>query len=309
MNASPRAHIPLTGFVITFLGSIFFSTKAIIVKTAFFDTKVDALTLLTIRMLLSLPFYVVAAIIIGRREEQKKLTKRQWGYILFLGICGYYFSSLFDFIGLQYISAGLERLILFLYPTFAVLINAVVFKQKIPAIQKVALLVTYAGIATAYYGELSIDTGNPGFYFGSFMIFLCAVTYSIYIAVSGKAILSIGANKFTAYVMITATAGIFIHFALGGNIAILRSSPTLWFYGLVLAVAATVIPSFLISQGMKKIGTNNVAIISSIGPVSTIVQAHLILGERVFTTQIAGTLLVVAGVLLTTLQRKPSVNV
>ena len=114
MNESSRTHhISLAGFVITFFGAILFSTKAIIVKKAFFNTQVDALTLLTLRMIFSLPFYLVAAFVISNKEGNIKLTARQWGYLLFLGICGYYLSSLFDFIGLQYISAGLERLILF----------------------------------------------------------------------------------------------------------------------------------------------------------------------------------------------------
>lgn len=232
------------------------------------------------------------------------MNTRQWIYVLLLGIFGYYLSSLFDFIGLQYISAGLERLILFLYPTFAVLINTWVFKQKMSTPQKIALLLTYVGIALAYYGELSIDTANPKFFFGSLMVFLCAVTYSIYIAGSGRIIPSVGANKFTAYAMLAATTAIFIHFAFNGNAQTLNTGTGLWGYGLLLAIVATVIPSFMLSNGLKRIGANNVAIISSIGPVSTILQAHFVLGEKIFTEQIAGTLLVIAGILLIGWKRK-----
>jgi drug/metabolite transporter (DMT)-like permease len=297
--------ISIAGFLITLLGAILFSTKAIIVKLAFGHTHTDALTLLTLRMIFALPFYVVAAFWVSGQKSNKQMTGKEWMLVLALGIFGYYLSSLFDFIGLQYVSAGLERLILFLYPTFAVLINAYFFKQKISNIQKLALALTYAGIAIAYFGELSIDTGNPKFYFGSFMIFLCAITYSIYIAGSGKVIPWIGANKFTAYAMLAATAGIFIHFAIQGNIATLESGSSLWVYAVVLAVVATVVPSFLVSQGLKKIGSNNVAIISGIGPVSTIMQAHFILGEKIFAEQIVGTILVIIGVLLTGWRRKP----
>jgi drug/metabolite transporter (DMT)-like permease len=226
------------------------------------------------------------------------MNKRQWLWVCTIGLFGYYFSSLFDFIGLQYISAGLERLILFLYPTFAVLINRYFFKQTMSVAQKAALLLTYVGIAIAYYGEMNIDTGNPNFYFGSFMVFICAITYSIYIAGSGKIVPIIGANKFTAYAMLAATTGIFIHFIFAGNYQTLNTGKDLWCYGLLLAVVATVIPSFLISQGFKRIGSNNVAIISGIGPVSTIIQAHFILGEKIFAEQIIGTLLVIGGVLL-----------
>ena len=151
MNPS-SSKINTLGFLITIGGAIFFSTKAIFVKLAFQDTKVDAVTLLCLRMLFSLPFYIGAAWIAHRKEGVVKLTRKQWGWVLTMGIFGYYLSSLFDFIGLQYVSAGLERLILFLYPTFAVLINTFYFKTKLSRIQVLALLLTYIGIGTAYWG-------------------------------------------------------------------------------------------------------------------------------------------------------------
>ena len=291
--------ITLAGFVITFLGAVLFSTKAIIIKVAFAHTSINALTLLMLRMIFSLPFYSVAAIIATRKKDNKPLTRNQWIWVVVLGIFGYYLSSLFDFMGLQYVSAGLERLILFLYPTFAVLINGFYFKQKISGLQWVALLLTYAGIGIAFAGELQLDTSSPNFFFGCFLIFLCAITYSIYIAGSGQIIPEVGAGRFTAYAMLAATAGIFLHFLFAGNASQLRNSiGDAWIYGLLLAIFATVIPSFLISLGMKWVGSNNVAIISGIGPVSTILQAYFILGEEIFTEQIIGTILVVIGVLL-----------
>src|SRR5450432_794880 len=131
-----------TGFIITFIGAVLFSTKAVIVKKAFHDTHIDALSLLTIRMIFSLPFYLGIAIFAGNKKSNINFTKQQWCWIITLGLFGYYISSFLDFAGLQYVSAGLERLILFLYPTFAVLINATVFKQKISCIQLLALVLT-----------------------------------------------------------------------------------------------------------------------------------------------------------------------
>jgi drug/metabolite transporter (DMT)-like permease len=288
----------LGGFVATLIGSIFFSTKAVLVKLAFANSEMDALTLLTFRMIFSLPFYLLAAWISSRSNERKKFTARQWTIIIALGIFGYYLSSLFDFIGLQYISAGLERLILFLYPTFVVLIGAYFFKQETTRHQRLALFLTYAGVAIAYIGELRFETDNPNFYWGSFLIFLCSITYAIYIAGSGRIIPQVGASKFTAYAMLASTTGVFIHFALAGNYEELSHTGQYWWYGLLLGIVATVIPTFLISFGMKKIGSNNVAIISCIGPVSTIIQAHLILKEKIFVEQMIGTVLVVSGVLL-----------
>lgn len=297
-------HISWTGILITFFGAVFFSTKAILVKLAFNHEQVDAVSLLAVRMLFSLPFYIGVAWFTSHRKDNHQLSRRQWGGVITLGLFGYYLSSLFDFMGLKYISAGLERLILFLYPSFVVLINALVFKIKISRRQQLALLLTYAGIAVAYAGELRIDTGNPGFFWGSFLVFLCSITYAIYIAGSGRMIPAVGATKFTAYAMLASTTGVFLHFILAGHYEILsRSSDFIW-YGLLLAIVATVIPTFMIAWGMKKIGANNVAIISSLGPASTILQAHFILGEPVFVAQIMGTLLIVTGVVLVGWKRR-----
>lgn len=276
-----------------------FSTKAIIVKKAFADVKVDALSLLTLRMICSLPFFLLAGMFANSQTGNIQLTKRQWLQVIMLGLFGYYLSSFLDFEGLQYISAGLERLILFLYPTFVLLINSVYFKQKISAIQKTAVLLTYAGIAMAYAWELQLDIHKLNFLWGSFLVFLCAITYAIYIAGSGKIIPHTGATKFTAYAMLSSTVGVFIHFILRGNWVVLQSgNATIWWYGLLLAIVATVIPSFLISNGLKRIGANNVAIVSGIGPVSTIIQAHFVLGEQIRLPQIIGTMLVIAGVVM-----------
>lgn len=218
-------------------------------------------------------------------------------YIILLGLTGYYVSSLCDFIGLKYISAGLERLILFIYPTLAVLMNALLLKQRVNGFQKLAMALTYAGIGIAFWGEMKIDASGPGFFLGSFFCFLCAITFAIYLVGSGKMIAETGATKFTSYAMMAAAGGIFIHYFISGRTVHNMDGNLLW-YGVALAILATVIPSFLMSNGIKKIGSSNAAIISSIGPVSTIIQAHFILGEKITAPQISGTVLVIIGVLL-----------
>lgn len=296
--------ITLAGFLITLMGAIFFSTKAILVKLAFHATQVDAVTLLSLRMLFSLPFYLLAAWLVARKENKQLLTRRDWLLILTMGILGYYLSSLFDFIGLQYVSAGLERLILFLYPTFAVLINTFYFKTKLGRVQLIALVLTYLGIGIAYFGEMKLDTSNPRFYYGSFMIFLCAITYSFYLVGTGRMVQRVGVTRYTAYAMLAATAGIFIHFLVTHQVQDIPFTGTLVGYGIALAIIATVLPSFMMSNGMKRIGSNNVSIITSIGPVSTILQAHWFLGEEIIPAQIFGTALVIAGVILIGWQSK-----
>lgn len=290
--------ITLAGFIISLLGAILFSTKAIFVKLAFTTTGVDPVTLLSLRMLFSLPFYVFAAWLVSRKQDKVVLTRRDWLLISAMGILGYYLSSIFDFIGLQYISAGLERLILFLYPTFAVLINTFYFKAKLTRVQVAALVLTYLGIGIAYFGELRVDTSNPDFFFGSFMIFLCAITYSFYLVGTGRLVPRVGVTRYTAYAMLAATAGIFINFLVTHPVQNIPFTTPLVAYSIALAIVATVLPSFLMSNAMKRIGSNNVSIITSIGPVSTILQAHWFLGEQIIPIQIFGTILVVAGVVL-----------
>ncbi len=287
----------LGGFVITFIGALFFSTKAILVKLAFANTHSDPVTVLALRMLFSLPFYIAIGLFASNKKSNVYFTKRQWAYIILLGLTGYYVSSLCDFIGLQYISAGLERLILFIYPTLAVVLNAMIFRQRVNGYQKLAMVLTYAGIAIAFWGEMKIDSSNPEFFIGSIFCFLCAITFAIYLVGSGKMIAETGATKFTSYAMIAAASGIFIHYFVSGR-TVHHMEANLLGYGLALAILATVIPTFLMSAGIKKIGSSNAAIISSIGPVSTILQAHFILGERITVEQIAGTILVIIGVLL-----------
>ena len=301
----PARSILLKGFLISFTGAILFSTKAILVKLAFRETHTDALTLLTLRMLLSLPFYLLAAFWGSRQVNNSKMTKKQWIWVILLGLLGYYLSSFFDFVGLQYISAGLERLILFLYPSFSVLINGAAFKQRISKAQYWALGLTYTGIGIAYFGELHIDTGNPNFYWGSFLVFLCAITYAFYLSGTGRMVPLLGAAKFTTYSMLAATTAVLLHFfikqAAGSGPSLPIGGPgsgLLWGYGLALALIATVIPSFMLSAGMRRIGANNAAIVTSVGPVSTILQAHFFLGDRIFAEQVIGTALVIVGVLL-----------
>lgn len=298
MSTSVKNSNYFFGFIVAFIGAVLFSTKAIMVKKAFADTHVSAISLLTFRMLFSCPFYLIAAFFASSKHENVKFTSKDWLLVFFLGIIGYYLSSLFDFLGLQYVSAGMERLILFLYPTFVVLINTAIFKQQVNRKQKIALLLTYAGIGIAYFGEIQFTEANPNFIWGSILIFFCAITYASYLVGSGRLIPKLGASKLTAYVMLAATLGVLMHFFIVSDFSELHFTKELTTYGLLLAIFATVIPTFLIAFAMKAIGSNNTAIVTSVGPVSTILQAHWILGEQIFTAQIIGTILVIAGVIL-----------
>jgi drug/metabolite transporter (DMT)-like permease len=257
-----------------------------------------------LRMLFSLPFYALSMWYYFKMQQVKKATKSTYVYACLVGILGYYMSSLFDFIGLQYVSASIERIILFLYPTLAVLINLLIFKVAISTKQWIAIFLTYIGIGLAYWGEFNQIPDSESFLFGTWMILLCAITYAFYLVGSGKIIPKIGAPQFTSLSMLAASVGIFIHYIVEHgtdlnqivNLPILHSSNLI--YVIALALIATVIPSFLISGGMKRIGSNDLAIITSIGPVSTLIQARWILGEPFSIEQVVGTILVIIGVLL-----------
>jgi drug/metabolite transporter (DMT)-like permease len=286
------------------LGTILFSTKAIWVKLCFKSTTIDASSLLMLRMLFSLPFYAAAMWYFFSHQQLKKAKASTYFVACLIGILGYYMSSLFDFIGLQYVSASIERIILFIYPTLAVLLNLLIFKVAISKKQWIAIFITYIGIGLAYWGELNQIPDTKMFFFGTWMIFLCAVTFALYLVGSGKIIPKIGAPQFTSLSMLAASVGIFIHYVVThrqgissiADMPILHSSSL--GYVIALALIATVIPSFLISGGMKRIGSNDLAIISSIGPVSTLLQARLVLNEAFSWEQILGTVFVVLGVIL-----------
>ena len=257
-----------------------------------------------LRMLFSLPFYAAAMWFYFSHQQLKKVKASTYLAACLVGILGYYMSSLFDFIGLQYVSASIERIILFIYPTLAVLFNLLIFKVAITKKQWIAILITYLGIGLAYWGELNQIPDTKMFFFGTWMILLCAITYAFYLVGSGKIIPKIGAPQFTSLSMLAASLGIFVHYwvthqhsiAYIVDLPILHSSSL--GYVISLALIATVIPSFLISGGMKRIGSNDLAIITSIGPVATLFQARWVLNEPFSWEQILGTVFVILGVLL-----------
>ena len=299
-----RTQLYNQGFLWAVLGTILFSTKAIFIKLCFKSTNIDASSLLMLRMLFSLPFYAAAMWYYFANQQIKKVKASTYFAACLIGLLGYYMSSLFDFIGLQYVSASIERIILFIYPTLAVLLNLLIFKVAITKKQWLAILITYLGIGLAYWGELNQIPDTKMFFFGTWMILLCAITFAFYLVGSGKVIPKIGAPQFTSLSMLAASVGIFIHYfvthrqGIGSiiDMPILNSSSL--FYVIALAIISTVIPSFLMSGGMKRIGSNDLAIITSIGPVSTLFQARWVLNEAFSWEQILGTVFVVIGVLL-----------
>lgn len=287
------------GIIITVLGSICFSAKAIFVKLAYFETTVDAVSLLALRMIFSIPFFLGSAFITSSQKGNIKFTGKQWVYIALIGCLGYYVSSLLDFLGLQYISAGMERLILFMYPTLVVLMSALIFKEKIKGRQWIALILTYAGLLVAFTGEVSMGASDEeNFYLGCFLVFACAITFAAYVVGSGKMIPLVGPVKFNSYAMSFAAVGVLLHYLITSDKSLFNLDSKVYMFSFLMAIISTVIPSYLRSEGIKRIGPENSAIVTSIGPASTIIQANIFLGEPIFGLQIVGTCLILAGVML-----------
>lgn len=299
----------LGGVIITILGSICFSAKAIFVKLAYVETSVDAVSLLALRMIFAIPFFLGSALITSSKKDNIKFTRRQWVYIAFIGCLGYYVSSLLDFLGLQYISAGMERLILFMYPTLVVLMSSMIFKEKIKIKQWIALLLTYGGLMLAFTGEVSLGASDdPNFYLGCFLVFACAITFAAYIVGSGKLIPMVGPVKFNSYAMSFAAIGVLIHFFITSDRSLLHLDNKIYFFSFLMAIISTVIPSYLRSEGIKRIGPETASIVTSIGPASTIIQANIFLDEPIFALQIAGTVLILSGVMLISWKAKRNLN-
>jgi drug/metabolite transporter (DMT)-like permease len=283
------------GAALTFLGAVCFSAKAVMVKLAYIH-QVDALSLLTLRMLFSLPFFAGIAVYSGKKTSAATLTTRDWFLVIILGVIGYYLASLFDFEGLRFITAGLERLILFVYPTLVVIILAIFFRKNIGRRGYVALLLTYAGIAIVFISDLNLEQKN--LWLGAALIFGSAFTYALYLIGSGELIPKLGSMRYTSYAMIVSTAAVFIHYLCSSEIKLFSFSRGVYMLSIAMAIFSTVIPAMLLSEGIRMIGSGNASIIGSIGPVSTIVLAYFFLGENITLYQLFGTALVLSGVLI-----------
>lgn len=282
------------GVVFAILGVILFSAKAVMVKMAY-TYGVDHLTLLLFRMGFALPFYVAIAIFTKPQKSQKTLPKDYLWLFLF-GFLGYYLASLFDFMGLQYIKAGLERIILFIYPTIVVLLSWLFFKKKLSRRQFLAILITYLGVLITFWDEIGISSESV--YWGGFLIFLSAFTYASYLVGSGWLIPKFGVLRFTSFAMIISTLCIVIHYAAISDFDLFDYPKEVYYLGLAMALFSTLLPSFLVSAAINRLGASTFSIFGSLGPVSTIILAFFFLDERITYLQVFGMFVVIAGVML-----------
>ena len=288
------------GPICAVLGVFGFSFKAIFIKLAYAWHPVDALTLLTLRMLFSAPFFIAMAWWSGRAPSAHPVAPRDWRAMIWLGFIGYYLASLLDFIGLQSISASLERLVLYLYPTMVVLFSALVLKKPVTRRAVGALVLSYVGIALVFVHDLNVTGDAHALWMGGSLVFGSAFAYALYLIGAGGVIARVGSMRFTAWAMLASTVFVLVQFAATRDLASLRVPGSIYALSFAMAVFSTVLPTWLIAEALRRLGANTSSLVGSLGPIFTIGLSAIILAEPVNWIQLVGAALVLGGVMLVT---------
>lgn len=286
------------------LGALGFSGKAIFAKLAYAASPIDAVGILALRMLFSVPFFAAMVWWTRRDRALAPLSRRDWIAIVWLGFVGYYLASFLDFWGLEYISAGLERLILFLNPTIVALLSLFVLKQPISRRTVAALGLTYAGILLVFAHDLAVTTDVAAVLVGGGLVFASAISYAVYLVGNGEIIRRVGSVRFTAYAMIASAIFVLLQFMLTRPVASLDLPATAYWMIAGMALFSTALPIWLTNEAIHRIGAGRVAMIGTSGPILTIGMGALFLGEAITLIQLAGAALVTTGVVLVTFPRR-----
>jgi drug/metabolite transporter (DMT)-like permease len=289
-RAPDRSLLP--GLALAVFGAIAFSGKAIIVKLAY-RYGVDAVTLIMYRMLFALPIFVVMAWWASRGRPP--LTGRDWLGVIGLGITGYYLSSFLDFLGLQYITASLERLILYLNPTLVLLLGWLLYRKNVRRMQLAGMAISYCGVLLVFGREVQAQGGQAAL--GTLLVFASAVTYAIYLVYSGELVQRLGSLRLVGLATSVACLCCLLQFAvLRPLVSALEVAPQVIWLSVLNATLCTAVPVLLVMMAIERIGPALSAQTGMVGPMSTILMGVLILGEP-FTMWIAvGTVLVIAGI-------------
>ena len=295
MSEARPAHLS-SGLLLAAAGSIAFSGKAIIVKLAY-RHGVDAVTLVMYRMLFALPMFLAMALWAGRGKPA--LTARDWLGILGLGFCGYYLSSFLDFWGLEYISASLERLILYLNPTLVLVLGWLLYGRKISYQRAVAMAISYCGVLLVFGHEVSLEGSHAAF--GALLVLASAISYAIYLSYSGQLVQRMGSLRLAGWATSVACLLCIGQFVLLRPLhEALEVAPAVVWLSLLNAVACTAVPVLLVMMAIERIGPGLTAQTGMIGPMSTLLMGVVILGEPFNAWVLAGTALVLSGVFLVT---------
>lgn len=286
------------------LGVFGFSLKGIFIKLAYAAAPVDAITLLALRMLYAAPFYAAMGWWASRRPDSPRLGRADFRSLVWFGFIGYYLASLVDFMGLQYITASLERLVMFLYPTIVVLLSALLLGKRVTARSVLALALSYAGIAVVFWQDLRLAADAGATLLGGGLVFASAALYALYLVQAGPVIARLTSLRFIAWAMLASSVFVLVQFVATRPLAALAVPREVHLLSLAMAVFATVLPTWLIAESVHRMGANASSLVGALGPVSTAALGAMVLGEQFGVVQVVGGALVLAGVLLVTLRPK-----
>lgn len=281
------------GLALAGIAAFGFSFKAILIKLAY-PFGVDAVTLLALRMSFALPIFLYVGFTAS--ANLPPLSQRDWSAVVILGLFGYYGASILDFFGLQYVSAGLERLILFTYPTLTLLFGVALHGTRISRRDWTAIALSYTGIAIAFLHDLQLSGDTSTTLIGAGFVFGSAVCYAVYLTGSSGMIQRIGAARFTALAMLVSTCATLTHFLATQPLTQMIQPWPVYGYALIMAVLCTAVPVFALSSAIRRIGSGRAAMVGMIGPLLTIGFAALLLNEGFSSAQILGAALVIGGI-------------
>jgi len=292
-SAAPKSLAP--GLLLATLGAIAFSGKAIIVKLAY-RYGVDAVTLIMYRMLFALPIFAVMAWWASRGKAP--LTRKDWLGVLWLGFTGYYLASFLDFAGLAYISASLERLILYLNPTLVLLLGLVMYKRRVSAPQLIGMAISYCGVVLVFGHEITLQGTDAAW--GALLVFLSAVSYALYLVYSGEMVRRLGSLRLVGLATTVACLCCLLQFVLLRPLSAAAVAPEVIWLSVLNATLCTAAPVLMVMMAIERIGAGMAAQTGMVGPMSTILMGVLILGEPFTAWVAAGTVLVIAGIFVFT---------
>ena len=288
------------GLAMGMLGAIGFSGKAIIVKLAY-RHGVDTVTFLMLRMLLALPFFMAMVWWTQHRKGSVavRLSVREWLGVVWLGFCGYYLASFLDFAGLQYVSASMERLILYLYPTLVLLLGIVLYGKRASRHQWMGMAVSYAGVVAVFVHEVNLTGADGAVGMGAALVFGSAVSYALYLSYSGELVRRLGALRLVGLASCVACVLCVGQFALLRPVSLVTElSAGVWWLSALNASLCTVLPVVLVMLSIERIGSALASQVGMVGPMSTLVMAALVLDEPLSPWLLLGTALVMSGVFI-----------
>ena len=277
-----------------------FAGKAIFIKLIYAASpQMDAVTLLALRMLFALPFFAVLYWIGSRREGAKPISRRDLGLLALLGFFGYYLASFLDFWSLQYITAALERLILFTYPTWILLFSAMFLGQPLRPRHLLALALSAAGLAVSFAADVQY---SANLWKGSLLVLGSSLVYAMFLIGSGRVVGRVGSLRFSALAVTFSSGFVFTHFLLTHPVAALVQPPPILWLSFFLGLIATALPIWWTLEAIRLIGPSRVGIIGTVGPVATIFLGHWTVNEPITAMQLIGAALVLGGVTIVSQQ-------